>query len=99
MPRIVETIVTTTGPGGTPHIAPLGLIKDGEHWKVQEGLNMLRPCGFWLLVPAATCSPWQHRRCSWVAYFRYIGVNDLRSFIFIYIFDSKHTSYETGCEL
>lgn len=32
MPRIVETIVTTMGPGGTPHIAPLGLIKDGDHW-------------------------------------------------------------------
>lgn len=32
MPRIVETIVTTTDAAGTPHIAPLGLIEDGEGW-------------------------------------------------------------------
>ena len=32
MPRIVETIVTTTDPAGMPHIAPLGLIEDGEGW-------------------------------------------------------------------
>jgi hypothetical protein len=32
MPRIVETIVTTTDASGTPHIAPLGLIADGEGW-------------------------------------------------------------------
>lgn len=32
MPRIVETIVTTTDVAGTPHIAPLGLIQDGDLW-------------------------------------------------------------------
>lgn len=32
MPRIVETIVTTTDAEGRPHIAPLGLIEDGAHW-------------------------------------------------------------------
>ena len=32
MPRIVETIVTTTDAGGTAHIAPLGLIADGDGW-------------------------------------------------------------------
>ncbi|WP_072392425.1 DUF447 domain-containing protein [Hyphomicrobium sp. CS1GBMeth3] len=32
MPRIVETIVTTTDAAGTPHIAPLGLIEDGDGW-------------------------------------------------------------------
>jgi hypothetical protein len=34
MPRIVETIVTTTDAAGTPHIAPLGLIEDGDGWIV-----------------------------------------------------------------
>ncbi len=32
MPRIVETIVTTIDAEGTPHIAPLGLIEDGNGW-------------------------------------------------------------------
>lgn len=32
MPRIVETIVTTIDAGGTAHIAPLGLIADGDGW-------------------------------------------------------------------
>jgi len=32
MPRIVETIVTTMDAAGNPHIAPLGLIEDGEGW-------------------------------------------------------------------
>lgn len=32
MPRIVETIVTTTDGAGAVHIAPLGLIEDGEGW-------------------------------------------------------------------
>ena len=32
MPRIVETIVTTTNAEGRPHIAPLGLIEDGDGW-------------------------------------------------------------------
>jgi uncharacterized protein len=32
MPRIVETIVTTTTPRGEVHIAPLGLIADGDRW-------------------------------------------------------------------
>lgn len=34
MPRIVETIVTTTDAAGLAHIAPLGLIADGPHWIV-----------------------------------------------------------------
>ena len=33
MPRIVETIITTTSAAGEPHIAPLGLIADeGDGW-------------------------------------------------------------------
>lgn len=32
MPRIVETIVTTTDAAGAVHIAPLGLIEDGDGW-------------------------------------------------------------------
>lgn len=32
MPRIVETIVTTMDATGAVHIAPLGLIEDGEGW-------------------------------------------------------------------
>lgn len=32
MPRIVETIVTTQNAAGEIHIAPLGLIEDGEGW-------------------------------------------------------------------
>jgi hypothetical protein len=32
MPYIAETIVTTTSADGTPHVAPLGLIQDGQHW-------------------------------------------------------------------
>lgn len=32
MPRIVETIVTTTNARGEAHVAPLGLIEDGKHW-------------------------------------------------------------------
>ena len=32
MPRIVETIVTTTNADGVAHIAPLGLIEDGDGW-------------------------------------------------------------------
>ena len=32
MPRIVETIVTTQNAAGEVHIAPLGLIEDGEGW-------------------------------------------------------------------
>ena len=32
MPRIVETIVTTSDKEGVAHIAPLGLIEDGAHW-------------------------------------------------------------------
>lgn len=32
MPRIVETIVTTANAQGEVHIAPLGLIADGDHW-------------------------------------------------------------------
>lgn len=32
MPRIVETIVTTVNADGQAHIAPLGLIDDGDGW-------------------------------------------------------------------
>ena len=32
MPRIVETIVTTMSETGEVHVAPLGLIQDGDHW-------------------------------------------------------------------
>ncbi len=32
MPRIVETIVTTANEKDEVHIAPLGLIADGDHW-------------------------------------------------------------------
>lgn len=32
MPRIVETIVTTINAEGVAHIAPLGLIEDGDGW-------------------------------------------------------------------
>ena len=32
MPRIVETIVTTVDGSGAVHIAPLGLIEDGDGW-------------------------------------------------------------------
>jgi hypothetical protein len=34
MPRIVETIVTTTSADGAAHIAPLGLIAEGERWVI-----------------------------------------------------------------
>ena len=34
MPRIVETIVTTVNAKGEPHIAPLGLIAEGERWVI-----------------------------------------------------------------
>ena len=32
MPMIRETIVTTAGPTGLVHLAPLGLIADGDEW-------------------------------------------------------------------
>ena len=32
MPMIRETILTTTGPTGAVHLAPVGLIADGEEW-------------------------------------------------------------------
>lgn len=34
MPRIVETIVTTRNAEGEVHIAPLGLIAEGERWVI-----------------------------------------------------------------
>jgi uncharacterized protein len=34
MPRIVETIVTTVNAKGEAHIAPLGLIAEGERWVI-----------------------------------------------------------------
>lgn len=47
MPRIVETIVTTSNAKGEVHIAPLGLIEDGAHWiiapfKPSQTLDNLR---------------------------------------------------------
>jgi len=51
MPLIVETIITTRAKSGEVHIAPLGLIADGEHWiiapfKPSTTLDNLRenPC-------------------------------------------------------
>lgn len=32
MPLIVETIITTRSASGATHIAPLGLIAEGDHW-------------------------------------------------------------------
>jgi len=51
MPKIVETIVTTTDGDGHVHIAPLGLIADGEHWligpfKPSKTLDNLRAVPF-----------------------------------------------------
>jgi uncharacterized protein len=34
MPRIVETVLTTLNADGEPHIAPLGIIEDGDGWIV-----------------------------------------------------------------
>ena len=34
MPRIVETIVTTMNATGEAHIAPLGLIEEGDVWVI-----------------------------------------------------------------
>jgi len=34
MPLIRECVVTTLGADGAPHLAPLGLIEQGEHWVV-----------------------------------------------------------------
>ena len=34
MPRIVETIVTTMNATGEAHIAPLGLIEEGQEWVI-----------------------------------------------------------------
>lgn len=55
MPRIVETIIVTTDPNGTAHIAPLGLIEEGHGWIIapfqpSKTLDNLRK------VPVATAS-------------------------------------------
>lgn len=34
MPRIVETIITTSNADGQVHVAPLGLIQEGEFWVI-----------------------------------------------------------------
>ncbi|MCB8838240.1 DUF447 domain-containing protein [Aurantimonas sp. VKM B-3413] len=34
MPYIRETILTTRSPDGAVHIAPLGIIQEGEHWVI-----------------------------------------------------------------
>jgi hypothetical protein len=51
MPRIVETIVTTSDANGVAHIAPLGLIEDGARWivapfKPSKTLDNLRAHSF-----------------------------------------------------
>lgn len=51
MPYIAETIVTTRHPDGEVHIAPLGLIADGEAWiiapfKPSRTLDNLKANGF-----------------------------------------------------
>ena len=51
MPRIVESIITTTDDQGRVHIAPLGLIEDGEFWilapfKPSRTLDNLRAVPF-----------------------------------------------------
>lgn len=51
MPQIIETIVTTTNTEGRMHIAPLGLIGDGERWIIapftpSRTLDNLRAVGF-----------------------------------------------------
>lgn len=43
MPKIVETIVTTTDAAGVPHIAPLGLIADGEAEEARPERWILAP--------------------------------------------------------
>lgn len=47
MPRIVETIITTMNDKGEIHVAPLGLIQEGDHWivgpfKPSKSLDNLR---------------------------------------------------------
>ena len=32
MPLIYECVVTTLSPEGRPHVAPLGLIEEGDYW-------------------------------------------------------------------
>lgn len=61
MPKIVETIVTTSDAEGQVHIAPLGLIADGEDWligpfKPSRTLDNLR------MVPFAVASHTQDVR-------------------------------------
>lgn len=51
MPKIVESIVTTQDSEGNAHIAPLGLIADGDHWligpfKPSQTLENLRDVPF-----------------------------------------------------
>ncbi len=51
MPRIVETIVSTMNEKGEVHVAPLGLIQDGDHWiigpfKPSRTLDNLRAVPF-----------------------------------------------------
>lgn len=51
MPRIVETILTTSNEKGEVHVAPLGLIQDGDHWiigpfKPSRTLDNLRAVPF-----------------------------------------------------
>lgn len=55
MPYISETIITTTGADGKPHIAPLGLIRDGAHWIIAP-FKPSRTLENLLLHPFATAS-------------------------------------------
>ena len=55
MPRIVETIVTTTNAKGEAHIAPLGLIEDGDNWIIAP----FRPSRTLDNLRAGAVSPWR----------------------------------------
>ncbi len=55
MPLIIETIVTTTDAAGVPHVAPLGLIEDGDGWMIAP-FRPSRTLDNLTAVPFATAS-------------------------------------------
>jgi hypothetical protein len=55
MPKIIETIVTTTDAAGVPHVAPLGLIEDGAAWVIAP-FRPSRTLDNLTAVPFATAS-------------------------------------------
>lgn len=55
MPLIIETIVTTSDAAGVPHVAPLGLIQDGEEWVIAP-FRPSRTLDNLTVVPFATAS-------------------------------------------